>query len=197
VIEAKFAFFEMQIEVLAADAAPFRQAGFRRAPEALDAIDMDASAADKHVIAVLDPEVFAVAEVDQAIVANPAIAMDDTGHIDATANNRPQSRPFGVRDDFRIDAVLTFEDAEDDGLAAGPAAPFPANAAATEVGLVDFDRAAQGGMLLTFLGHPLPEGEEEAIDRAAADMGELRHLGRFQVEGKQPNDLAKFGLGNM
>ena len=197
VVEAEFTFLEMQIEVLAPNAPAFRQASFRGAPKALDAVDVDAAAADEDVVAMLDAEVFAVAEVNEPVIANPAVGVNDAGHIDATANNGPQSRTFRVRDDFRVDAALAFENTEDDGLPAGPAAAFAPNAASTEVRFVDFDGAAQRRMLLTFLGHPVAEGQEEAIDGAAADMGELRHLRRLEVEGKQPDDLAKFGLRNM
>src|SRR5712691_8576672 len=99
-VEPEFAFFEMQKEVLAPNAAPFRQAGLRGAPKALNAVDVDAAAPDRHAVAVLDAEMFAVAEVHQAVVPDPAVRMNDAGHGDAAANNRPQRGPFGVGDDL-------------------------------------------------------------------------------------------------
>jgi hypothetical protein len=54
--------------------APFREARLVGAPEAFNAVDV---------------HVAAMAEVDQAVVANPAIGVHNAGHADTTANNGP------------------------------------------------------------------------------------------------------------
>src|SRR5581483_6413526 len=89
VVEAKLALLQVEIEVFATNAAAFRKARLGGTPEAFDAVDMDAAAADEHAIAVLDAKMLATAEVDQAVVANPAVGVNDAGEIDATANNGP------------------------------------------------------------------------------------------------------------
>ena len=196
-VEAKFTFLEMDKKVFASNAAAFRQSRFRGAPETLDAIDMHAAAADKDTVAVLDAEMFAVPEVDQAVVANPAVGMNDAGQRDAPANNGPQSGLFGVGHDLRVDAALALEDAKDDRLAAGSAAAFAANPTAAEIRFVDFHGAADRGMFFALARHANPEGLKVAVDRAAADMRELRHFRGFEIERKQAHDLPKFGLRNM
>src|SRR5262245_28209163 len=169
-IEPKFTFFEMEKKVFAPNATALRESRLRRAPETLDAVDVHPAPAHKDTIAVFNPEVFAVPEVDQAVVANPAVGVNDAGQGDAPANNAPQSGLFGVGHDLGVDAALALEDAEDDGLPAGASSAFAANPPAAEIRLVDFDGATDGGMLFAFLGHANAEGEEVAIDGAAADL---------------------------
>src|SRR5262245_33424078 len=124
-VESKFAFFEMQKEVFAANATALRQTRFRRTPEALNAIDVDAAAPHKDTVAMFDAEMFPIAEVHQPVVADPAIGMNDAGQGDATANNAPQGGLFRVGDDLGIDAALAFEDAKHDRFAPAPRPRLP------------------------------------------------------------------------
>ena len=140
-IEPKFTLFEMQKEVLGTNAAAFGESRFRRAPRALDPVDVNAAAADEDTVAMFDAEMFPIPEVDQAVVANPAVGMNDAGQGDAPPNNGPQCCLFRVRDDLGIDAALALEDAKHDRLPARPAAAFAADAAPAKVGFIDFDGA--------------------------------------------------------
>jgi len=196
-VEAKFTFFEMEVEVLAPNAATFGQARLGRAPKAFDAIDVDAAAADEDALAMFDAKVFAVAEVDQAVVAEPAVGVDNALEGNAAANNAPQCGLFRIGDDLRVDAAAALKDPEHDGLAASAAAPFPADPPPTEVRLIDLDDAPHGGMGFTFARHPNAKRVEEAIDGAATDVGELRHFRGLQIKGEEAHDLAKFRLRNM
>ena len=196
-IESEFAFFEMEKEVFATNAAAFRQPGFRRAPEALNAVDVDAAAPDKDAVAMFDAEVFAVAEVHQAVVADPAVRMNDAGEGDAAANNRPQSGLFRIGDDLGIHAPAAFENPEHDGLAASTATSFPPNPASTEVRLIDFDGPAHGGVGFAFPRHTNTQRVEEAINGSATDVSELRHFRGLEVEREEADDLAEFRLRNM
>lgn len=196
-VEPKFAFFEMDKKVFASNAAAFRQSRFRGAPEALDAIDGHAAAADKDTVAVFDAEMFAVTEVDQAVVANPAVGMNDAGQRDAPANNGPQGGLFCVGHDLRIDAALALEDAKDDRLSAGASASFAANPSAAEIRFVDFHGAADRGMFFALSCHANPERVKVPVDRPAADVRELRHFRRFEIKCEETDDLPKLGLRNM
>src|SRR5262245_9622176 len=106
----------MEKEIFGANAAPLRQPRLGRAPEALNAIDVDASTPDKHAVAMFDPEVFAVAEVDQAVIADPAIRVNDARQGNTPANNRSPCGLFRIGHDLGVDAPLALENAEDDGL---------------------------------------------------------------------------------
>ena len=93
-----------------------------QAPEAFDAVAMDGSLREL-VAGMIDADV-AIAEVDQAMVAAPAIGVDDGAWVDPAADNPLQGGLRAVRDDLGIDAALPREDAEDDRLAVGAAPPL-------------------------------------------------------------------------
>lgn len=57
-----------------------------KAPEALDAVDV-ALAVGELVRAMVDPEVFRLADIHQAVVAAPAIRVDDRIGRDSAADN--------------------------------------------------------------------------------------------------------------
>ena len=58
-----------------------------QAPEAIDAVDMD-GAFGELVAGMVDADV-AIAEVDQAVVAAPAIGVDDGARVDPAADDGP------------------------------------------------------------------------------------------------------------
>ena len=196
-VEPKLALLEVQKEVLAPDAATFRESRLGRAPEAFNAIDVHAAARDKHAVAVLDAEVFAVPDVDQAGVADPAVRVNDTGQIDASAHNPQQSGPFRIRHDLRVDAPVALEDAKDDGLAARPTPALTADAAPPEVRFIDLDHAAHRRMRFALARHTDAKRLEEAVDRAAADVGQCGNFRGLEIERKQADDRPKFGFRNM
>ena len=196
-IEAKFTFFEMEVKVLAPNPPTFGQPRFGGAPKAFDAIDVDAAPADEDAVAMFDAKMFAVAEVDQAVVPQPAVGVNNALKGDATANNGPQSGLFRVRDDLRVDAPSPLEDPEHDGLPAGAAASFPADPATPEVRLIDLDDTAHGGMRFAVARHPDAKRLEEAINGSTTKVGELRHLRGLKIEREEAYDLAKFRLRNM
>src|SRR5262245_59379071 len=127
-IEPKFTFLEMEKEILPTNAAAFRQPGFRGAPKAFNPIDVDAASAHEDALAMFDAEMFAIAEVDQAVIADPAVGVNHARQGHPAANNGPQSGLFRIGDDLRVDPPATLKDAEDDGLAAGAPPAFAADA---------------------------------------------------------------------
>ena len=63
------------------------QADLGQAPEALDAVDVDGAPL---IPGMIDPEV-AIAEVDQAVVAGPAIGVDDGARVHPAPNDALES----------------------------------------------------------------------------------------------------------
>lgn len=53
------------------------------APEALDAVDMH-GAASEFIVAMIDPKMLVKAHIDQAVIAAPAISVDDAGNVGAS-----------------------------------------------------------------------------------------------------------------
>lgn len=115
-IKPKLTFFKMQVKSAWAHSPEPGEAAFGVAPEAFDAVDMGPPVSE-FITAMIDPEMLPIADINQAIVAAPAVGIDNTlrGHL--APYNRLQ-RGFGaIRDDFRIDFPVAFEDAEYDSFA--------------------------------------------------------------------------------
>src|SRR5262245_45657387 len=196
-IEPELTFFEVQVEPIRPNASPLRQPCFRRAPEAFNAIDVNATPPGELIGAVQDPMMLTVAYIDQAIIAAPAIRMNDAPALDPSAQNGLQRRLARIRYDLRVDLPVTFKDPEHDGFGAGSPAAFAFDAARTKVRLIDLHRSTPGRRLLTDPGDPLPQGEEVAIDRIAIESGKGRHFRGLQVEREQADHLPKPGTRNV
>ena len=87
---------------------------------------------------MIDAEV-AIAEIDEAVVAAPAIGVDDGARVHPAADNLLQDGLRAVRDDLGIDVARPLEDAEDDGLAVAAAPPLALHSARPEEALVNLD----------------------------------------------------------
>ncbi len=86
------------------------------------------------ILCMLDPEVLVEAEIDQSVVAAPAVCLERGFGFHFAANHRLQR---GIRDiwhDLGVDLAAAFEQAEDDGFSAGSATSFAAHATPPEVG---------------------------------------------------------------
>lgn len=130
----------MQVESVSRDAIELLQATLGKAPEAFDAINIS-RASDELIRAMIDSEVFRVSDINQAVIAAPAIRVDHSFSRHSTANNGLQRGLFAVRHNLRIDAAVTFEDAEDNGFARSPAPALASDAMSTKVAFINFDFA--------------------------------------------------------
>src|SRR5690606_11286832 len=108
------------------------------------------------VSAMLDAQVLGVADVDQAVVAAPAVGVDDAVEVDLASNGLLQGLFATIGDDLGVDLAVALEDAEDDGLASGASAPLASDTFGAEVGLVDLDFPPEGVLGFTVLGDALP-----------------------------------------
>lgn len=195
-IEAKFGFLQMEKKGVCGDAVELRQTTFGEAPETLDAIDMVLTHG-KLMSLVIHPEMFLISHVDQSVVAGPAVGVDDGFQADAARNGLPQRLSATVGDDLGVDRTVALEDAEDDGLAGGAAAPFTTNAARTEVALVDLDFSGERTPGFAPGGDPPAQLEINTVDRAQRQTREDSGFCRRQIQGKSPDQLTKTALGNV
>lgn len=154
-VETELCFLEVQIEGVFGNAFELGESEFGISPEALDAIDVRLFVG-KFVSPMLDAQVFGVANIDQAIVAAPAIGMDDALQIDFASNGLLQGLFATIRNDLGVDMGIAFEDSKDNGLAARASATLASNAFGPEVRLVDFDFPPEGVLGFTVLGDALP-----------------------------------------
>ena len=86
VIEAPPALFEVQVEGHHGHATELLKPSLGEAPEALYPVDM-ALAIGELVRAMMGSEVFRMADIHQAVVAAPAVRMDDRVGRDSAADN--------------------------------------------------------------------------------------------------------------
>src|SRR5271169_3233036 len=123
----------MEMEGMFGHAFELGEADLGEAPEAFDAVDVY-GAVGELVVSVVDAQV-AIAEINQAVVATPAIGVDDGRDINPPPDNALQSGSGAVWHDLGVDLSGALEDTEHDGLAVGTAASFAAHVAGAEPAL--------------------------------------------------------------
>ena len=196
-VEPELAFLEVEVEQVFTNTAAFGQPGFGRAPEALNAVDVDATASGEDVVSVVDPMVFPVAEVHQSIIASPGVGVYDASDIDLPTENGLQGAFFGIRDDLRVHLTIALEDAEDDGLAARAAAAFALDALGAEVRFIHLHDTTESRLSFA-VGSNLPsEKHEVSVDRVAVEPRDPGHLGGLKIKSEEADDLPKLTLRNV
>src|SRR5215831_12529235 len=91
-IEAELTLFQMQIEQMGANTAPFSQPGLGYAQKALDAVHVNAAPSGEPMVPVMNPMMLAIAHVHQSIVPSPPIRVND-----AAAGHLPPQKACKVR----------------------------------------------------------------------------------------------------
>ncbi len=125
-------FFQVQIKSLLRDSIEFLQASFGRRPKTFDAVNRR-RAIHKFIGTVINPQMFCIADINQSIVAAPLVRVNYRVHRDTPANHRLQRFLAAIRDNFRVDRAIPFEDAEDFGFAARTAPALAFNAPRAKV----------------------------------------------------------------
>jgi len=87
VVEAELALLEVQIKQEFPNAASFGKSCFRCSPKCLNAIDVDTAALGKFIIAMVDSEVLLKAGIHKAVIARPAVGVNDRLRINALPDN--------------------------------------------------------------------------------------------------------------
>ena len=184
----------MQLEV-DLDAIELLQPAFGKAPETLDAIDVDIPSLSELVLCMAHPQVSVISHVHQTIIASPTIAVDDAGRVDLPANDRLKCRFLTVWHDLRIDMTLAQEDAKDRLFSrSSPSFEFtvhPSNAGGAEVALIQLyvsHHALKLFELVTINGQT--EQTVVAVDRVAIDVSQPSGLTGCDVNAKVPHDFS-------
>lgn len=195
VVEAPLTFLEVQVEGVFVDAFQSVEPHFGVAPERLDAVDVRTTTHEL-IVSMRHTEVFLEPEIHEAIVASPAVAVDDAPHVHTTPNHSLQ-RPFpGIGHNLRVDPAIPLEDPEDDRLPPCTTPTFATDAAGTEVRFVSFHLSTERSLMLTILCHA-PSGEAcVPVDRIAVEVRQPGDFRCLHIECKQPQKLSKFLLRN-
>ncbi len=146
------------------------QAGFGISPKSLDPIDVGLVCSEL-ILAMVNPQMLSVTDIHKAIVASPAIGVDDTVQTDLSSNNPLQSGLGATGDYFGVHAAITFEDAEDDSFSLSASSPFALYSPGAEERLVNFYLPVERGSGVAELGQTHADGTKVTINRVAAQTG--------------------------
>ena len=162
-IEAEFGFFEMQVEGSCRHAIELGQSSFCIAPEALDSINVSFSTGEL-IGTVIDPQMLVKTDIDQTIIASPAIGMDHRIRFDMTPDDRLQRGLGTIRHDLGVDFAMAFEQAEHDRFAISATASLTANPACTKIRFIDFHGTQQRRSHFASLRDPVTDFKEDCVN---------------------------------
>ena len=144
--------------------------GFGETPEAFDVVDVGLPLGEL-VPAVVDSQVLAIADIDQAVVAAPVVGVDHALGFHFASYDRLQ-RGFGaVAHDLGLDLAVALEDAEDDRLARSAPPAFPLDVPGPEERFIDFYLPCERRLLLGMLGQPFVDRPKETVQGVAVQVG--------------------------
>lgn len=193
VVESELGFFEVKVEGVPGDTFELSEPVFGEAPKGLDAIDVVVSIGEL-VFAMSDPQVFGIADVDEAVVADPAVSVDDRVEADLSSYNPLESTFTSVWDDLCPHFIAPFENAEDDRLPTSTSASLAFDSLWPEVGFVELDGATDRCLGVADSGQPHSNLDEDVVDRTNADARHPSRRTRRQVFPETAQDVPEFGL---
>jgi hypothetical protein len=147
---------------------------------------------------MMDSEVLGVADINEAIIAAPAVRVDDCFESHATANNGLQRGLFAVGNDLRIDRTITLEDTEDDGLARCAAPALATHSTSAKVRFIDFNfTRRERRCAFTLCGDALTKLEKDRGRAPAREASQMSRITGCQIQCEVAQELTKFALANL
>ena len=192
-VETKLRFLQMQVEGVSRQTFELSEPVLGEAPKGFDAVDVIFPVGEL-ILTMADAEVFGIANVDEAVVADPAIGVNHGVEVDLSSDNPLESTLSGVRDDLSPDAVASLEDSEDDCFVARSSPSFTLDTLGSKIRFIELDGAAD--RRLSFADHRQAptDLEEYVIHRTDADPCHSRRRTGRQILGKTAKKVPEFGL---
>ncbi len=128
----------------------FNKAGFSISPESFDAIDVGLIPRER-ILSMIDSLVLSVTNIHQAIVATPAIGVDDAVQVGLSPNSLLQRGLRAIGHYLGVHAAIAFEDAEDDGFSISASSSFALDAPCSKERFIYFNLPAERGPGVTAL----------------------------------------------
>lgn len=169
------------------------KAGFGKSPKALDLIDMGLAGSEL-ILSMIDSQVLSITDINQAVIAAPAVGVDDAVKADLSPNNRLQSGLGAIGDYLGVHAAIALEDAKDDGFAVGSSSPLALYATSPKERFVNFDLPAERGPGVAEHGQTHSKGSEITINRVAAQTHQGGDLRGVEINRKQAHQLPEFAF---
>lgn len=195
VVESELRFFEVKVEGVPRHTFELSETVFGEAPEGLDAVDV-VFLFGELVVTMSYAEMFGVTDVNESVVADPAVCVDDRVEADLSSYYILESTFTSIRDDLCPYFITSFKDAKDDRLPTSTSASLAFDPMWSEVRFVELDGAADGRLGIADSGQPLPDLDEDVVDRTNAHARHSSRRTRRQVFSETAQDVPEFGFRN-
>lgn len=125
---------------------------------------------------MLDAEVFLVSQIDEPVITSPTIGMNDAFKVYTSTYDALESGSGAIRNDFRIDVIIAFEQAENNGFSACSTASDAPDPASAGVAFINLDFPFDGRLRLAITGNSFPESRHIPVDGVSVNTGQFRNL---------------------
>ena len=195
-IKSKFTFFQMQAKRTFANASELIEPGFCDAPKVLNAVDM-VMAVSKFITSMLDPIVLFITEVYKAVIGLKSIGINRRVLIDLLLYNGHQRASGAVFNNLGVNLTTAFDQAKDNVFTPCPTTPDPSYSPGSKVAFVNLNfTGIKGTLLLTVVSHSFSDFIKNSVDRLSGRTRQFSNFCRFNIQGKQLNNLPNFCLRN-
>src|SRR6188768_4322549 len=194
-IKTKFGFFQVQVKSMRKHAIELSQMPFCKAPERFDTVNMPLTIG-KFILSMVNPEVFVKTNINQSVIASPAIGMNDRIRRYMTTDNGLQRHFRTIRNNFRINFSLPLEHTKNNRFPIGSTTSFSSHALSAKIRFIDLYRALQWRFKLTISGNLLPYFKVNTVDRSHRNIRQLRCTGSSEIQRKTSNKLSEFCFSN-
>ncbi len=134
---------------------------------------------------MIHPQVLSITNINQAVIASPAVGADHVFQTDPAPNNPLQRGLRAIGDDLGIDTPLAFKDPKNDCLSISTPSSFSFNPPWTKEGFIDFNLSDERRSCVTKINQAKTNSPEITIDRVTAQPGQGGDLGGVQINRKQ------------
>ena len=150
----------------------------------------------KFVMRVLNAEVFLIPQIDKTIIASPPIRVNDALKVNSSPYNSLESSLGTIRNNFCIDFIVTFEQAENNGFSTCSTTSNSSNTSCSEVAFIDFNLTFYRRFRFTVSGNSFPESRHIAVNGITVDTRQFCNLRSRQIDRKKLHKLPNFCLRN-
>ena len=195
-IKSKFTFFQMQAKRTFANASELIEPGFCDSPKVLNSIDM-VMAVSKFITSMLDPIVLLITKVYKAVVGLKSIGINCRVLIDLLLYNGHQRASGAVFNNLGVNLTTAFDQAEDNVFTPCPTTPDPSYSPGSKVAFVNLHfTGIKGTLLLTVVSHAFSDFIKNSVNGLPGKTRQFSNFCRFNIQGKQLNNLPNFCLRN-
>ena len=111
-----------------------------------------------------------------ALITSPTIGMNDAFKVYTSTYDALESGSGAIRNDLRIDVIIAFEQAENNGFSACSTASDAPDPASAEVAFINLDFPFDGRLRLAITGNSFPESRHIPVDGVSVNTGQFRNL---------------------